>query len=372
MADGKYRRYQRQIALKEIGQEGQDRLWKAKVVVVGAGGLGCAALQYLTAAGVGNLGIVDEDFVSESNLHRQVLYIMEDIGFPKAYRATLRLNRLNPGIKINPYFLRLTTDNVLDIFSAYDIVIDGTDNIMSRYLINDACVFLGKTLVYGAVSRFEGQVAIFGCKSSQDVKPVNYRDLFPSPPQYEETMNCEEAGVLGVLPGIIGIMQANETIKLIIGIGKPLINRLLTYNALTNDIYEIHLSPTVPQSYSFPKTANEFRHMDYTLLSNPNCPLGLQVDEFDGFLKDKMAIIIDVREEEEMPIISEFPHLHIPWTKLQQKIPILEGENIITFCQSGGRSKQAAKLLSDALGGSVKVYFLSGGILNWSRRKKQF
>jgi len=229
-----YERYHHQMILKDFGEAGQQKLLQAKVLVIGAGGLGCPALQYLTAAGIGTIGIVDDDVVTLSNLHRQILYSTSDIGFLKAEKAAEKLRQLNPEISIIVYSERLTTQNALSIMKAYDVIIDGTDNFSTRYMINDACVLLQKPLVYGAVSQYEGQVAIFNYKKENLYEGVNYRDLFPYPPKDTEVLNCAEAGVLGILPGIIGTMQANETIKLITGIGKPLINRMLTFNALNN------------------------------------------------------------------------------------------------------------------------------------------
>src|SRR5204862_3188744 len=215
-----YERYQRQIILPGFREKGQRELLQTKVIVVGAGGLGCPALQYLTAAGVGTIGIIDDDVVSLNNLQRQVLYSVNDIGFSKAERAAITLRQLNTGIKIISYYERLTTQNALALFKEFDIIIDGTDNFSTRYMINDACVLLNKPLVYGAISQFEGQVSVFRNKNEED---VNYRDIFPDPPKDGEVLNCAEAGVLGVLPGIIGTMMANETIKLITSIGEPLI-----------------------------------------------------------------------------------------------------------------------------------------------------
>ena len=232
-----YERYQRQIILPEFGEEGQQKLLKAKVLVIGAGGLSCPVLQYLTAAGTGTIGIVDDDVVALNNLHRQVLYSVGDIGSSKAERARHILHQLNPEIKILPYNERLTVQNALILFDEFDIIIDGTDNFSTRYMINDACVLMNKPLVYGAISQFEGQVSVFNFRQTENEEAVNYRDIFPDPPKEGEVLNCAEAGVLGALPGIIGTMMANETIKLITGIGEPLANQLLTYNALNNQVY---------------------------------------------------------------------------------------------------------------------------------------
>jgi len=202
-----YERYQRQVLLKELGESGQQKLLAAKVVAIGAGGLGCPALLYLAAAGVGTIGIVDDDTVAIHNLHRQVLYSVNDIGSLKAEKAAVALQRLNPDIKIVAYTQRLTVENALEILGNFDIIIDGTDNFATRYLINDACVLLNKPIVYGAVSQFEGQVSIFNFRLNENKEAVNYRDIFPHPPKDDEILSCDEAGVLGVLPGIIGTMM---------------------------------------------------------------------------------------------------------------------------------------------------------------------
>lgn len=362
-----YKRYQRQMLLKEIGESGQQKLLQAKVLVVGAGGLGCPVLQYLTAAGVGKIGIVDDDFVSLTNLHRQVLYHTNDIGFAKTERAAAALQSLNPDIQIIPYHLRLTNKNALDIINEYDIVIDGTDNFSSRYMINDACVLLGKPLVYAAISRFEGQVAVFNCHQNNTEKTVNYRDLFPVPPAEGEVMNCEIAGVLGVLTGIIGSMQANETIKLITGIGQPLINRLLTYNALTNQLYELSLTASDETASSIPKDEAAFINFDYDMACSANNAFEIDLKQFNTFLdnNNNIVTIIDVREMDEQPLITEFPHVHIPLNQLNERAASLKGNIFITFCQTGGRSMQAARLLNDTFGSTKKIYSLKGGIMNW-------
>jgi sulfur-carrier protein adenylyltransferase/sulfurtransferase len=258
-------RYGRQMLIPAFGVSGQQKLLAAKVLMIGAGGLGCPALQYLVAAGVGTVGIVDHDIVAVSNLHRQVLYSTADIGQSKALRAKVVLEALNPEIQIRAYPEQLTPANALGIMREYDIIVDGTDNFATRYMINDACVLLGKPLVYGAVSRFEGQVAVFN-QQDQKTASVNYRDLYPQPPDAGTVLNCAEAGVLGVLPGIIGAMQANEVIKLITGIGKPLINRLLTYNALNNQFFEIGLTTQAGTKALIPGDEIAFGQMDYQLL----------------------------------------------------------------------------------------------------------
>ncbi len=367
-----YERYSRQLLLKQFGEAGQQKLLQAKVLVVGAGGLGCPALQYLAAAGVGMIGIVDDDIVALSNLHRQVLYSVADIGLPKVERAAFVLQQLNPEITVVAYNERLTTQNALDIIAGFDIIVDGTDNFSTRYMINDACVLLNKPLVYGAVSQFEGQVAMFNYNQPDGAPSVNYRDLFPQPVGNDEVQNCAEAGVLGVLPGIIGTMQANEVIKLITGIGQPLISRLLTYNALNNQMYELELEVRKETALLVPRSTEEFKAMDYEwLCSSSAIKFEIDTDKFDRMVQTGEATVIDVREPGEYPPVTEFSHVQIPVSKLSAST--VPGDTIIVFCQSGKRSLQAAQDLSVIYGASKKIYSLKGGILQWkaNRQKKE-
>src|SRR6187397_2043177 len=305
-----YERYHRQIILPEFGEEGQQKLFFAKVLVIGAGGLGCPALQYLTAAGVGTIAIVDDDVVALNNLHRQVLYSVNDIGLSKAERAAKVLQQLNPEIKIISYNERLTTQNALMIIDDFDIIIDGTDNFSTRYMINDACVLMNKPLVYGAISQFEGQVCVFRNQNEED---VNYRDIFPDPPKDGEVLNCAEAGVLGVLPGIIGTMMANETIKLISAIGEPLIDQLFAYNALNNQVYILKLSARKETRSLIPKDEKTFLQMDYVwLCSSPVEQSEIDPDIFNDMIANGNVDVIDVREPHEIPAVNEFKHLRIP------------------------------------------------------------
>lgn len=372
-----HERYQRQLILKGFGEPGQQKLLQAKVLVVGAGGLGCPALQYLAAAGTGTIGIVDDDVVALSNLHRQVLYTVKDIGLSKAEIAAQVLLQLNPEIKITAYNERLTTHNALTIFNGFDIIIDGTDNFATRYMINDACVLLDKPLVYGAISRYEGQVAVFNCYTDNNPEAVNYRDLFPQPPKEEEVLNCAEAGVLGVLPGIIGTMMANETIKLITGMGKSLINQLLTYNALTNQVYQLTLSAGKETRSLIPEDKAAFLQTDYEWLcaSSSQHPVAIEFemdqDSFNSIIGNKNIDLVDVREPGEIPLINEFFHIKIPLTQLKEKISLIKSDIVVTFCQSGKRSLQAAKILSDIFGEAKKIYSLQGGIVQWKQQKSK-
>ena len=361
-----YERYHRQVILPEFGEEGQQNLLKAKVLVIGAGGLGCPALQYLVAAGIGTIGIVDDDTVALNNLHRQVLYSVNDIGLSKADRAARILERLNPEIKIIAYNERLHNQNALILFDEYDIVIDGTDNFSTRYMINDACVLLNKPLVYGAISQFEGQVSVFRNKNGED---VNYRDIFPDPPKDGEVLNCAEAGVLGVLPGIIGTMMANETIKLITGIGEPLVDQLFTYNALNNQVYQLSLSSRKETRSLIPKDEKEFLKTDYEWLCAAPEQQQAEIDSdiFNSMVAGGDVDVIDVRELHEMPGVNEFNHIRIPLAQLADNISMIKSDTVIAFCQSGKRSLQAAKILSGIFGDTKKIYSLRGGIVQWKQ-----
>ena len=361
-----YERYQRQVILKEFGEAGQQRLLNAAVLVIGAGGLGCPALQYLAAAGVGTIGMVDDDIVSLSNLHRQVLYTTRDIGFFKVDKATQVLQQLNPGINITACNERLTNQNALEIIKCYDIIIDCTDNFASRYLVNDACVLLNKPLVFGAVSQFEGQVAVFNFQYANGTASANYRDLFPQPPVEGEVLNCTEAGVLGVLPGIIGTMQANETIKLLTGMGKPLVDALFTYNALNNHVFEIALSRRQGTRLLIPKDEKAFLEMDYDWLCNMTDPqFELDAAGFDKLLLQDNIQVVDVREWDELPEIKDFTSTRIPLSKLGTNLFQFNKETIVFLCQTGKRSLLAAGSLNETLGKTKKLYSLRGGIANW-------
>ncbi|MBC6492320.1 ThiF family adenylyltransferase [Flavihumibacter stibioxidans] len=355
-------RYNRQLILKGFGEKAQEKLASAKILVIGAGGLGCPALLYLVAAGVGQIGIVDHDQVSLSNLHRQVLYDMDDIGKPKASMAALKLGRLNDQVTITPLPIRLQPTNCLGLLAEYDIILDGTDNFAARYMVNDACVLLDKPLVYGAVSQYEGQVAIFNVGETR----TNYRDLFPHPPAAGEVLNCAEAGVLGVLPGIIGTMQAAEAIKLITGIGQPLVNRLYTFNVLGYDSYELIIEPTPLSASLIPPDAEHFSETNYDWL----CGLvstEFEIDNsiFHSLLSKENTLIIDVREEGETPLADGFPHRQLPLSLLKEKLQDLEAETVVFFCQSGKRSLQAAQWLKEINGPVKNIFSLQGGILNW-------
>ncbi len=370
--DQLYERYQRQLVLKGFGAEAQQKLLSASVLVIGAGGLGCPVLQYLTAAGIGSIGIVDDDVVALSNLHRQVLYNVQMIGRPKADCAVEVLQQLNQQVKFTVYNERLTNKNAVAIFSAFDVIVDGSDNFATRYLVNDACVLLNKAMVYGAISQYEGQVAVFNVQQNNE-RSANYRDLFPHPPKEGEVLNCAEAGVLGVLPGIIGSMMANETIKLITGTGMLLANKLFTYNTLNNQTYEFELSRRIETASLIPPTAEALQQTDYEWLCSSTANIVNEIDskEFNSIVAEGKAAIVDVREKDELPVVTEFSHMQIPLNSLQQHTAWLTEDTIVVFCLSGKRSAQAAKQLNEQFGTSKKIYSLKGGIQQWMQQQKQ-
>jgi adenylyltransferase/sulfurtransferase len=363
-----HERYQRQVTLKGFGAAAQKALLQAKALVIGAGGLGCPVLQYLTAAGTGCIGIVDDDVVSVSNLHRQVLYDTNDVGKPKVSVAIAKLQSMNPDTEFVEYKIRLDKNNCLNMIGEYDIIVDCTDNFASRYVINDACVLKGKPLVYAAVNRFEGQVAVFNALSEGKERTGNYRDLFPEQPGQGEVMNCAEAGVLGVLPGIIGSIQASETIKLITGVGETLINHLLTYNAINNQVSVFGYEKSKQSSAIIPCNEDDFLKMDYeNECATEGYQYGVDAEKFDAMLIQNDALFIDVREIHELPFVTEFKNIKIPLGELKQKLNELAGDKIIFFCQSGVRSLQAAAMASEHFGEAGRFFSLQGGILSWKK-----
>ena len=346
-------RYSRHIVLSEIGPEGQKKLSTASVMVVGAGGLGCPALQYLVAAGVGTIGIIDHDLVEESNLQRQILFGTSSLGTNKAMSAKKRLADLNPTITINAYPIQLQAQNALDILSGYDIILDGTDNFETRYLINDAALLLDKPVVFGAIYKFEGQVTVFNYKGGP-----SYRCLFATPPAGSSVANCSEVGVLGVLPGIIGCMQANEVIKMILGMADVLSGKLLCYDARSASTNFISIARNED------RIKQVFDERDIFVQnhsgSNRSCePMEISVDDA---LKMEDVQFIDIREPGELPFIQLPECIQIPLGSLEQSISEINSEkNIVTFCRSGIRSKKAVSLLIE--NNITNCYSLKGGAL---------
>ncbi|RYF90134.1 MAG: hypothetical protein EOO00_09295, partial [Chitinophagaceae bacterium] len=368
--DQLYDRYQRQIILPGFGEPAQEKLSKAKVLVIGAGGLGCPVLQYLVAAGVGSIGIADDDKVSLSNLHRQVLYNVQLIGEWKTKAAASVLQQLNPFVRFETYPERVANLNVVDIIAPYDLVIDCTDNFSTRYLVNDACVLLDKPLVYGAVSQFEGQVAVFNMKIHGS-DSTNYRDLFPQAPAPGEIQNCEEAGVLGVVPGIIGTMMAGEAIKIITGIGEPLINQLLTYNIRNNQLYVIKLKKGA-STQNLPQSIAELKKTDYDIACGISSNAReISVGELVELCNDPGVTIIDVRNMNELPAINELKHLRIPLADLSERTALLKTNHLVLICQSGKRSVQGAHILAGIFGNNKIISSVRGGVLAWKQTLNQ-
>jgi adenylyltransferase/sulfurtransferase len=362
LSDQDLTRYNRHLVLPEIGIKGQEKLKGAKVLVIGAGGLGCPALQYLAAAGIGKIGIVDHDLVDISNLQRQILFTTADIGLPKVIVAQEHLEKLNPEIKISAYQTELTSENALDILKQYDIVVDCSDNFPTRYLINDSCVILDKTLVYGAIYKFEGQVAIFNSSTGKG-RSGNYRDLYPTPPSQEIAPNCNDSGVVGVLPGIIGTLQANEVIKIICGIGNILINQLFIF-----DLLSMHTSTITFSASNKPisKLINyeKFCNIDNSIKNETMKEVTVQ--ELKNMIdQNEDHQLIDVREQHEVEI-AEMGGEVIPMGEVMDNVDKFNRDKkVIVHCRSGARSGNVIQALEQQHGFD-NLYNLKGGILAWA------
>ena len=330
-------RYNRHIILSEIGQKGQDKISNAKVLVIGAGGLGCPILQYLAAAGIGNIGVIDFDVVDISNLQRQILYGTSTLGKNKAEAAKARLEDLNNDISIKAYPEKLTHKNALNLFEAYDIIVDGSDNFETRYLVSDACIIANKPLVFGAIYKFEGQVSVFNYKNGP-----SYRCLFPEAPEKGTVPNCSEIGVLGVLPGIIGTMQANEVLKIIIELGNTLSGKLFCYNALTLENTTLKIKRSEIAIKSVLKDKENF----HLKAINLNCEVEIISISIENVLSEKNIQFIDVRETHEQPKIDYLPVMYIPLSQLEKQLDQIDiTKKKAIFCQSGMRSKRAVDIL---------------------------
>lgn len=357
-------RYNRQIILPDFGVEAQEKLKNASILVIGAGGLGAPNLLYLVAAGVGRVGIIDFDEVSLSNLHRQVLFTTEQVGQNKAQVASEKLAGLNPEVAFEIFKEPLTSGNAIEIIEQFDLVIDGSDNLPTRYLVNDACFFLDKALIYGAIFRFEGQVSVFNYKNGP-----NYRDLFPTPPPPDMVPSCSEGGVLGVLPGIIGSMQCNEAIKVVTGVGTPLSGKLLLFDALDMSTRTLNINSNAdnPVSGDHP-TITEL--IDYEAFCG-----GLEVEEVNneeitvvelkGLMAKGSVHVLDVREDYEYDI-ANIGGQFIPLNQIverQSEIP--RDKSVVVMCKAGGRSQKAIDLLK--MEGFDNLVNLKGGILAWQK-----
>ena len=361
-------RYSRHLIMPEVGVDGQRTLKAAKVLCIGAGGLGSPAAMYLTAAGVGTIGIVDFDVVDYSNLQRQLLHGTADVGRPKLHSAKDRLQALNPEVRIEMYETSLSSENALELFAPYDVILDGTDNFPTRYLVNDACVLLRKPNAYGSIFRFEGQASVFGVPDG----PC-YRCLYPEPPPPGLVPSCAEGGVLGVLPGIIGTIQATETIKLILGIGEPLIGRFLIFDALRMRFRELKLrkDPDCPVCGTHP-TVTELIDYEQFCGVGPGAAEEAAVDSSDitstelneRLQRGDKIFVLDVREPQEYQINRIPGSTLIPLGELPQRYAELDpSTEIVAQCKSGARSAKAADFLRQK--GFSRVRNLKGGILDW-------
>ncbi|ACC80647.1 molybdopterin-synthase adenylyltransferase MoeB [Nostoc punctiforme] len=366
-----YERYSRHLILPEVGLEGQKRLKAANVLCIGTGGLGSPLLLYLAAAGIGRIGIVDFDIVDTSNLQRQVIHGTSWVGKPKIESAKNRIHEINPYCQVDLYETRLTSENALEILQPYDIVVDGTDNFPTRYLVNDACVLLNKPNVYGSILRFEGQATVFNYQGGP-----NYRDLFPEPPPPGMVPSCAEGGVLGILPGIIGLIQATETVKIILGQGNTLSGRLLLYNALDMKFRELKLRPN-PIRPVIEKLVDyeEFCGIPQAKAEEAKQQLESQemtVKDLKELLDSgaKDFVLLDVRNPNEYEIAKIPGSVLVPLPDIENgngvaKVKeILNGHRLIAHCKMGGRSAKALAILKEAgiVGTNVK-----GGITAWSR-----
>lgn len=346
-------KYQRQIQLTEVGNEGQQKLKKARIAVVGAGGLGAPLLLYLAAAGVGHLTIIDGDHVSLTNLHRQILFGESDIGKNKAEAAREKLLLAHSGLKINAIDSYLSLENFELLFEKIDLVVDATDNFPSRYLINDWAIGMNKPVVIGAIDQYEGQVTVYNYS-----EPSSYRCLFPNIPETDKIMNCSEQGVLGITPGIVGLQMANEVLKMILGIGQVLQNKLWVFNCLTleNKVFNYHSN-----TKSIEIAKENFRQKKS--MGNLPCSASIPTtNSLSSWLNQENVILVDVRNLDEQPRITSSNLMEIPLSKLPNKLSSLEKFNfIITICQTGYRSEKAAETILKNFP-NKEVYSLKNGL----------
>lgn len=362
-------RYSRHYRLSGFGKPAQDRLLRSSVLVIGAGGLGCPVLQYLAAAGVGTIGIADHDRIALSNLQRQTLFSTEEIGRLKAAKAAERIKALNPEISVQAYTDEVTPANAWDLMARYDLIVDATDNFAARYLISDTCALLNKPLVFGAIFRYEGQVAVFD--TAEDGTRISYRDLFPEPPAPDEVQDCNEAGVLGVLPGMIGMMQANEVIKYITGTGELLTARLLTFNMLNYETFIIDLVKNRKSDLRMPQDRLQLEQTNYQWMCGLADPAveEINAEEFLLLIASREITAIDVREKGELPV-ADVPHLQIPLQELEGRLTEIQGKQVVFFCQGGKRSLKAARLMISLSENPVYPKSLKGGIT--ALKEKQY
>lgn len=364
MLDSEYNRYSRQIVLPEVGITGQEKLKNAKILVVGAGGLGCPVLLYLASMGIGKIGIIDFDAVELSNLHRQVLFDTAQIGQNKATCAKEKLKKINPEIHYKAYTFRLTAFNAMELFLQYDLIIDGSDNFSTRYLVNDACVITNKPLIHGAIYRYEGQVSVFNHNNGP-----TYRCVFPEPPEKGNIPNCSQAGVLGILPGIVGTQMANEAVKLIMGIGQLLSGKMLLTDNLNLNYSMISFKRNSQEVDKVKSNPQWLSTTDYNFDCEENVTKNnneISAEELKNILKTNLEVqIIDVREIYEEPKTSELNALQIPLNSLRENIEKIRKDiTVIIHCQHGSRSLAAINLLEKEYG-YTNLRNLTGGIVNY-------
>jgi len=373
LSNEEIRRYSRHLIMPEVGVEGQKKLKAARVLAIGAGGLGSPLSVYLAAAGIGTIGLVDFDVVDDSNLQRQILYGVADVGRPKLQAAVERLRGINPNVEVVPYETRLSSENALEIFRDFDVVADGTDNFPTRYLVNDACVLTGKPNVYASIFRFEGQASVFWAE-----KGPCYRCLYTEPPPPGLVPSCAEGGVLGILPGLLGVIQATETIKLVLGSGEPLVGRLLLVDALSMRFRELKLrknpdcvvcgpNPTVTKLIDYEAFCGLPQEEARVAASASGIP-EITVQDLKA-MRDRGEdfVLVDVREPHEIAICSLPDSVKIPLGTLPQNVNRLStADEIVVHCKMGGRSAQAVRFLRDA--GFRKVRNLAGGIDRWAQQ----
>jgi sulfur-carrier protein adenylyltransferase/sulfurtransferase len=355
-------RYNRHIIIPGFGIEAQQKLKEAKVLVIGSGGLGSPVLLYLAAAGVGTIGIVDFDVVDDSNLQRQVLFGVDEIGQPKVEAAKKRLQALNPHIDIRIYNTQLTSANALDILLDYDVIADGTDNFPTRYLVNDASVILGKPNVYASIFQFEGQVSVFNYTNANGETGPNYRDLYPTPPPPGLVPNCAEGGVLGVLPGIIGSLQALEVIKVITGVGEPLSGRFYIFDALSFESRTF----TIKKNANTPAITQLIDYEQFCGVKAVEKPIKeiTAKELYDWQVKGERFQLIDVREPHEYDIVNIGAEL-IPLATVAEKADhFARDQKVVVHCKMGGRSAKAIRELEEKFGFD-NLYNLKGGILGY-------
>jgi len=361
-------RYSRHLIMPEVALDGQKKLKAAKVLTVGTGGLGSPLALYLAAAGIGTIGIVDFDVVDESNLQRQIIHGTSDVGRPKVESARDKIEDINPNVEVRVHEEALTSENALEIFADYDVIVDGTDNFPTRYLVNDACVLLGKPNVYGSIFRFEGQASVFWAEEG----PC-YRCLYPEPPPPGLVPSCAEGGVLGILPGAIGVVQATEAVKLILGIGEPLVGRLMLYDALGMSFREMKLrkDPGCPICGENPTVTELIDYEEFCGIPQANAVAQengvpeITVKELKQKMDDGEPInVLDVREPHEYEVANIGVRL-IPLGELPRRLAEFDQNGSFAIhCKTGARSANAVKLLQDA--GFGNVYNVKGGITAWS------